>query len=59
MPEPYYTDEQARGERARRYVAFLCVDCGKERYSAGRPRCSPCHVVFVATRHEPQQEAAS
>ncbi|MGV8064586.1 hypothetical protein PJP13_24285 [Mycobacterium kansasii] len=35
MPEPYYTDEQARGERARRYVAFLCVDCGKERYSAG------------------------
>lgn len=57
MPEPYYTDEQARDDAHRRYVDFLCVDCGKERYSAGRPRCSPCHVVFVATRHEPQQEA--
>ncbi|VAZ77491.1 hypothetical protein LAUMK4_05858 [Mycobacterium persicum] len=46
-----------RDEQNRRYVGFYCCDCGKERYSAGRPRCSPCHVVYVATRHEPQQEA--
>lgn len=46
-----------RDEQNRRYVDFYCCDCGKERYSTGRPRCSPCHVVYVATRHEPQQEA--
>lgn len=48
-----------RDERNARYVAFLCVDCGNQPHSAGRPRCSPCHVVYVATRHEPQQEVAS
>ncbi len=46
-----------REERARRYRAGLCVTCGEKPYSAGRVRCGTCHVVFVATRHEPQQEA--
>lgn len=36
-----------REERNARYVAFLGVDCGKERYSAGRVRCDDCHRVYV------------
>lgn len=48
-----------RDEQNARYRAGLCVDCGEVEHSAGRPRCSPCHVVYVATRHEPQQEVAS
>lgn len=48
-----------RDEQNVRYRAGLCVDCGEVEHSAGRPRCDTCHVVFVATRHEPQQEATS
>ena len=36
-----------RDERNARYVAFLCVDCGKERYSAGRVRCDDCHDKYI------------
>lgn len=36
-----------REERARRYRANLCVDCGEVEHSAGRPRCDNCHEIWL------------
>lgn len=43
-------------ERHTRYRQFLCIDCGQNRYSAGRPRCTECHNIWVRTE---QGEAVS
>lgn len=32
-----------RETRYQRYRAGLCVDCGQQPHSAGRPRCNTCH----------------
>jgi len=36
-----------RDERNARYRANLCVDCGEVEHSAGRPRCSTCHQIWL------------
>ena len=36
------TDKQ-RKLRNSRYIAGMCIDCGTQKHSAGRPRCNPCH----------------
>jgi hypothetical protein len=39
---------ELREQRNERYVAGLCIDCGNEPYSAGRPRCADCHTAHQA-----------
>lgn len=34
-----------RAARDAAYRAGYCIDCGAEEYSAGRPRCAPCHTA--------------
>jgi hypothetical protein len=36
-----------RTEHHQRYVAGRCIDCGEVPHSAGRPRCSECHLAHV------------
>jgi primosomal protein N' len=39
-------------ERKARYRAGLCITCGVNPHSAGRPRCDDCHSKHV-TAYEP------
>lgn len=39
-------------ERHARYRAGLCITCGDEPHSAGRPRCGRCHAEYVGDRNE-------
>jgi hypothetical protein len=36
-----------RTEQHQRYIAGVCIDCGEVPHSAGRPRCSECHLAHV------------
>lgn len=36
-----------REESNRRYRAGLCVTCGEKPHSAGRPRCTSCHEIWL------------
>lgn len=36
--------------QAARYRTDTCVDCGKRRHSAGRPRCDGCHASYIEFR---------
>lgn len=43
-------DRVPREVRHQRYRKGLCTECGKRPYSAGRPRCNPCHDLFIEWR---------
>jgi hypothetical protein len=34
------------------YRAGLCIDCHTVPYSAGRPRCNPCHTAHLPSPHK-------
>lgn len=42
-----------RDERNDRYRRGVCIDCGDEPHSAGRPRCDNCHREHIAGNFEP------
>jgi hypothetical protein len=37
-------DRTSGTEAAERYRAGLCIACGANKHSAGRPRCNRCHA---------------
>lgn len=45
-PKLVVTDPE-REIRRQRYIKHLCIDCGTNRHSAGRPRCNDCHKKWA------------
>lgn len=44
--------------RHARYRQGICVECGVQPHSAGRPRCNDCHVAH-ASGEEPTKEVTA